>query len=69
MGCRAILQGIFPTQARNLRFLSLLHWQAGSLPLVLEEKGIQLQFLKLPIVGIMLMNDRAKTSCPGEHRS
>ena len=28
------LQGIFPTQGLNLRHLCLLHWQAGSLPLV-----------------------------------
>ena len=27
-------QGIFPTQGSNLRLLYLLHWQAGSLPLV-----------------------------------
>ena len=32
VGCRALLQGIFPTQASNLR---LLRWQAGSLPLEL----------------------------------
>ena len=29
-----LLQGIFPTQGSNLYFLRLLHWQAGSLPLV-----------------------------------
>ena len=33
MGCRALLQGIFPTQESNPRLLGLLHWQAGSLPL------------------------------------
>ena len=32
--CQALLQGIFPTQRLNSRLLSLLHWQAGSLPLV-----------------------------------
>ena len=31
--CHALLQGIFPTQGWNLFLLSLLHWQAGSLPL------------------------------------
>ena len=30
MGCRSLLQGIFPTRAVNLR---LLHWQVESLPL------------------------------------
>ena len=34
VGCHALLQGIFPTQGLNLRLLCLLHWQAGSLPLV-----------------------------------
>ena len=34
VGCYVLLQGIFPTQGLNLRLLHLLHWQAGSLPLV-----------------------------------
>ena len=34
-GWHFLLQGIFPTQGLNLRFLCLLHWQAGSLPLLL----------------------------------
>ena len=33
VGCHALLQGIFLTQGLNPRLLSLLHWQAGSLPL------------------------------------
>ena len=33
VGCRALLQGIFPTQGSNLHLLHLLHWQAGPLPL------------------------------------
>ena len=32
-GCRARLQGIFLTQALNLRLLCPLNWQVGSLPL------------------------------------
>ena len=28
VGCRALLQGIFPTQGLNLHLLCLLHWQA-----------------------------------------
>ena len=35
VGCHALLQGIFPTQGLNLFLLHLLHWQAGSLPLLL----------------------------------
>ena len=34
VGCLALLQGIFPTLELNLCLLYLLHWQAGSLPLV-----------------------------------
>ena len=33
VGCHTFLQGIFPTQESNPHLLSLLHWQAGSLPL------------------------------------
>ena len=33
MGCHFLLQGIFPTQGLNPRFLRLLHWQTDSLPL------------------------------------
>ena len=40
MGCRALLQGIFPTQGSNLSFLHLLHWQASSLPLALCGKPL-----------------------------
>ena len=30
VGCRGLLQGIFPTQGSNLHLLCLLHWQVGS---------------------------------------
>ena len=33
VGCHVLLQGIFLTQGLNLHLLSLLHWQAESLPL------------------------------------
>ena len=39
VGCHALLQGIFPTQGLNPRLSCLLHWQAGSLSLVLPGKG------------------------------
>ena len=38
VGCHILLQGIFPTQWLKLHLLRLLHWQAGSLPLVLPGK-------------------------------
>ena len=34
VGCYALLQGIFLTQESNQHLLCLLHWQAGSLPLM-----------------------------------
>ena len=34
VGCHALLQGILLTQGSNPYLLCLLHWQAGSLPLV-----------------------------------
>ena len=39
MGCRFLLQGIFPTQGSKLRLLHLLHWQADSFPLAPPEKS------------------------------
>ena len=35
VGCHALLQGTFQTQGSNLCLLCCLHWQIGSLPLVL----------------------------------
>ena len=32
--CHLLLQGNFPTQGSNPHLVHLLHWQAGSLPLV-----------------------------------
>ena len=40
VGCHALLQGVFLTQILNLRLLYLLHWQAGSLPLVPPGKPV-----------------------------
>ena len=34
VSCHFLLQGIFLTQGLNVHLLRLLHWQAGSLPLV-----------------------------------
>ena len=41
VGCQALLQGIFLTQESNPRLLGLLHWQAGSLPLVPPGKPLE----------------------------
>ena len=40
VSCHAILQGIFLTEGSNLHLLCLLHWQAGSLPLVAFGKSL-----------------------------
>ena len=45
VGCYTLLQGIFPTQKLNPNLSWLLHWQAGSLPLVPPGKPYQLLFL------------------------
>ena len=39
VGCHALLQGIFLTQASNLPLLHLLRWQVGSLPLAPPGRG------------------------------
>ena len=40
VGCRVLLQGIFPTHGLNPHLLSLMHWQAGSLPLAPPGRGV-----------------------------
>ena len=40
VGCHALLHGIFPTQASKPHLLRLLHWEAGSSPLVLCVKQV-----------------------------
>ena len=42
VGCHALLQGIFLTQGLNPSLLRILHWQAGSLPLVPPGKPTRL---------------------------
>ena len=49
VACHFLLQGIFPTQGSNLCFLSLLHWQADSLPL--SHPGTQ--FRMYPMLNIL----------------
>ena len=40
VGCHALLQGTFLAPGSNLHLLCLLHWQAGSLPLVPSGKPL-----------------------------
>ena len=49
VGCHVLLQGIFPTQVSNPHLLSLLHWQAGSLPPAPPEAPTESQGLGLSL--------------------
>ena len=40
VGCLFLFQGIFLIQGSNSRLLCLLHWQVGSLPLVLPGRPV-----------------------------
>ena len=53
VGCRFLLQGIFPTQGSNPCLLCLLHWQEGSLPLTPPGKPLRPGSLKYPKVAYM----------------
>ena len=44
VGCHSLLQGISPTQGSNPHLLCLLHWQAGSLPLISPVKPLWVAF-------------------------
>ena len=54
VGCHALLRGIFPTQGSTLHLFHLLHWQAGSVPIVPPGKPLSrvavfsLQLRKIP---------------------
>ena len=50
VGCRALLQGIFPTQGWNPRLLHPLYWQAGSLPLAPPGSAYMYSLCSVPSV-------------------
>ena len=53
------LQGIFPTQGLNPGVLSLLHWQAGSLPLVPPGKSFAMYYVPYKcLMNSYWMNER-----------
>jgi len=55
--CHAFLQGFFQTQVLNLHLLCILHWQAGSLPLVPPGKpsSTVMEFKKLSMAPYYLV--------------
>ena len=77
-GCHFLLQGLFPTQGSNPHLWYLLHWQAGSLPLLGLLKGIPylraydmecqvsfyvVQGLSCPTAGGVFL-DQGSNACP-----
>ena len=57
VGCRFLLQGLFPTQGSDL-CLYLLHWQVGSfLPGHLEERGRQRRNIRK----ILVLSEKLRT--------
>ena len=53
VGCHFLLQGIFLTQGLNPHHLCLLHWQAGSLPLVPPGKPWQQPWILTSTVALL----------------
>ena len=51
VGCRALLQGIFPPQGSSPCTLQLLQWQTGSLPLCHLEGPKKLVPSTVPVIG------------------
>ena len=66
MDCRALVQGIFPTQGSNPHLLCLLHWQVGSLPVEPPGKPHNthtfLQICHLEVFSVTFLNN-------SEHKS
>ena len=82
VGCHFLLQGIFQTQESNSCLLHLLHWQAGSLPLLLSylesihELETYFHFrsnnLVIPLTGLVesrpvIYTDLPQNQCNGAH--
>ena len=53
VGCYAPLQRILPTQGSNWSLLHLLHWQAGSLPLVPPGKQAHFHTWKVKVTQLL----------------
>ena len=63
--CHALFQGIFPTQELSPHLFHLLHWQAGSLPLVPPGWPLQL----LPVISRKFSSSQTETLYPLNHNS
>ena len=58
VGYHALLQGIFWIQGSNQHLLRLLHWQAGSLPLVPLGKPLQLSMCSVYAIDALIQKQR-----------
>src|SRR5574340_992076 len=59
VGCHSLLRGLFMAQGSSPCLLRLLHWQAGSLPLVSGGKPLLLHYhFQLIIIYISLTKNR-----------
>ena len=63
MGCRALIQEIFPTHESNLCHLCLLHWKAGSLYLVQPRKPNKVFYIYMYIYQFSSVTKSCPTLC------
>ena len=66
VGCHTLLQGIFLTLGWNSRFLPLLHWQVGSLPIA---PPTALLIFDSPEKGEHVFGERKRTARAGNLES
>ena len=62
VGCHALLQRIFPTQGLNQYLLSLLYWQAGSLPLAPPGKPPIAMVALTPLFSLLMIMTTLRTA-------
>ena len=67
VGCYVPLQRIFPNQGSNLRFLSLLHWQACSLLLAPPGKPISAHTISLKELHCLLLLSSSTKDIKSRH--
>ena len=65
MGCHDLVQGIFPNWGSNSHLLSLLHWQASSLPLMPSGKHNNIWLVAKSLQSCPTLCDPKDGSPPG----
>ena len=61
VSCCSLFRGIFLTQGSNPHLLQLLHWQAGSLPLVPSGKPMTVEVIPNPLFQVSFTSDQFLT--------